>query len=402
MDKVNGGVSPGRARCTRYTNKIKKAQPLLDRQYDRRTDELGAEHLKKVENEVAVLDQMTEFLVQKKFGKTKDHQDEVKELEEEIAASWDRYQTNIHARAAAAAQSPAAARRPPPVQDSQSVKLVSETNPDTLTHDLSAGELRIWCRKYEAYCHASNMQLPRNQVQQAYLLNCLDSELYVRLTSSIAATTPVIVAMNSCLNPLTNIFRQKYPLLLRRKTFFQLQQKTGQDESAFVKHLKAAAAEVDFQGMNLEDALCLVTISGLKDSRLREKLSKLENPTMPTFSVLIDAHMHAKATAGGSAAAAAASAASTNKGQEKKKNSSNNNNSRPPLSDTEKKRRTIMKGKCYRCGSPDHMANACNVAKDVKCKKCNTTGHTAAACISGQARATYERENTSQNSTLAR
>ena len=27
---------------------------------------------------------------------------------------------------------------------------------------------------------------------------------------------------------------------------------------------------------------------------------------------------------------------------------------------------------CYRCGSPDHMANACNVAKDVKCKKCNT------------------------------
>ena len=61
-----------------------------------------AEHLKKAENEVAVLDQITLFLVQKTFEK-----DEVKELEEEIAASWDRYQTNIHARAAAAAaQSP--------------------------------------------------------------------------------------------------------------------------------------------------------------------------------------------------------------------------------------------------------------------------------------------------------
>ena len=34
-----------------------------------------------------------------------------------------------------------------------------------------------------------------------------------------------------------------------------------------------------------------------------------------------------------------------------------------------------MKGKCYSCGSPEHMANACIVAKDVKCKKCNTTGH---------------------------
>ena len=37
--------------CTRYTNKIEKAQPLLDKQYDRRTDELVAENLKKAENE---------------------------------------------------------------------------------------------------------------------------------------------------------------------------------------------------------------------------------------------------------------------------------------------------------------------------------------------------------------
>ena len=59
------------------------------------------------------------------------------------------------------------------------------------------------------------------------------------------------------------------PLLLRRKTFFQLQQ---QDERSFVEHLKAAAGEADIQGMNLEDALCLVTISGLKDSRFRVNL----------------------------------------------------------------------------------------------------------------------------------
>ena len=39
--------------CTRYTNKIEKAQPLSDKQYDRRTDELVAENLKKAENEVA-------------------------------------------------------------------------------------------------------------------------------------------------------------------------------------------------------------------------------------------------------------------------------------------------------------------------------------------------------------
>ena len=40
--------------------------------------------------------QIAEFLVQKKFEKAKDHQDEVKELEDEVTASWDRYKTNIY------------------------------------------------------------------------------------------------------------------------------------------------------------------------------------------------------------------------------------------------------------------------------------------------------------------
>ena len=39
-----------------------------------------------------------------------------------------------------------------------------------------------------------------------------------------------------------------------------------------------------------------------------------------------------------------------------------------------------MKGKCYRCGSGEHMANSCSVAKHVKCRSCNATGHIAAVC----------------------
>ena len=95
---------------------------------------------------------------------------------------------------------------------------------------------------------------------------------------------------------LADIFKQKYPLLLRIKTFFQLQQQSGQDERAFVEHLKATAAKADIQGMNLEDALCLVTISGLKDSWANWRTRPCQ-----LFKVLTDAHMHTKATAGGAA-----------------------------------------------------------------------------------------------------
>ena len=52
------------------------------------------------------------------------------------------------------------------------------------------------------------------------------------------------------------------------------------------------------------------------------------------------------------------------------------------MSDAEKKRRQVMKGKCFRCGSSDHFANNCSLAKDIKCKKCSVQGHLAAACVS--------------------
>ena len=70
-------------------------------------------------------------------------------MEVEVAAAWDQYTTNINTRAAAAyaPASPAAAKRPSPAADSNTVKLVTELKPDTLSHDASAGELRIWCRK---------------------------------------------------------------------------------------------------------------------------------------------------------------------------------------------------------------------------------------------------------------
>ena len=239
---------------TRYKNKVSKSQPLLAKAYDCTTNEIVTENIRKAENEVGAIGMISEFLVQKKYKKAKDHLHEVEELEVEVSASRDRYTTNIEVRAAAAnTPAPSAARRPPSAADSNSVKLVTQLKPDTLSRDASAGELCIWCRKYEAYYQASNMQLARNQVQQAYLLNCLDSELYLRLTSAIAATMPVLGAGASCLTMLANIFCQKYPLLLRRKKFFVMEQQSGQDEQAFLESIKAAAGEADIQGMALED-----------------------------------------------------------------------------------------------------------------------------------------------------
>ena len=99
------------------------------------------------------------------------------------------------------------------------MKLIGELKPDNLTHDSSAGDLRVWRKKFESYYAALNLQLCRLSVQQDYLLNCLDRELSLQLDSSIQATTPVLGAGVTCLSILTGIFEKKYPLL---KNFFSM------------------------------------------------------------------------------------------------------------------------------------------------------------------------------------
>ena len=180
--------------------------------------------------------------------------------------------------------------------------------------------------------------------------------------------------------------------------FFQLQQQQGQDEREFLESLKAAANEADIEGMSVHDALCLALVSGLRDTKLREKLSELEDPSLPSFSALIDAHMHSKATAGQSAVGNRTAGQNQNK---KINNNKSGSAANKGPSEAEKKRRAFMKGKCFRCGSAEHFANACNLAKDIKCRKCGATGHIVAACAQGQARASEENQQVSSSGSLA-
>ena len=53
--------------------------------------------------------------------------------------------------------------------------------------------------------------------------------------------------------------------------------------------------------MTIQDALYMMLVAGIRDVRLKEKLSELVEPTLPAFTTIIDAHLHAKATAGNTA-----------------------------------------------------------------------------------------------------
>ena len=98
----------------KYLGKVCSLMNLLDKLFDRRSEEKTEELPTKAENQVAALSQYSKILMQKKYEKAKEHLEEVDKLE---AGMWDLFNKNAHKRSAAPPASPAAARRPPPVSD---------------------------------------------------------------------------------------------------------------------------------------------------------------------------------------------------------------------------------------------------------------------------------------------
>ena len=63
-----------------------------------------------------------------------------------------------------------------------------------------------------------------------------------------------------------------------------------------------------------------------------------------------------------------------------KKGGVRNQRSSSSLSEEEKKRRKIFKGKCFRCGSAEHMQPACKLLSLNKCNICRQPGHISPVC----------------------
>ena len=112
-------------------------------------------------------------------------------MDKEVEILWKEVSTKAHVRNQAAAQRNPVLEAVGPARDQENtgaMKLVAELKPDVLSQDATAEKLRIWVKKFEAYYHASNMQVAQIAVQQAYLRNIT---LVLQLDSTVQQTTPI-------------------------------------------------------------------------------------------------------------------------------------------------------------------------------------------------------------------
>lgn len=356
---------------TRCVNKCLKLETMITNNFTRAASEKFLEDLKQAEQQLAFMSQIADYLTARNHATADAHRREVAEQETTVADLWATIYQALSDNAGNAQAAPAPA--------GNAVKPVSDLKPQVLAHDSDAATFSIWKRQFRAYFSASNMAVARAADQQAYLLTCLDNDLSKYVMRNSTDTTPILAAGNAhtCTSILNTYFEQRYPALVKRKLFFAARQKDGQTEEDYCEELRSLADEADIANMTLEDSLCLMYITGLRDVELVKRLGEIEDPTIRQMDAIIRAHANSKATT-------AATSRATKANQGKKSGQPGGT----PMSDWEKKRRAGIEGKCYRCGSNTHRQPACTLDKKTKCTTCKRTGHVASVCGKPATRAT--------------
>ena len=277
-------------------------------------------------------------------------------------------------------------------------KPIMALKPDKLGFDDNLGAYRRWKQRYTSFHQSSNFRILSIPDQQAFLLSCIDDDIANRIIRVVSETTPVLpnAAGNpSCFDVIDGLFREKNPVLLRRVHFLNYKQTEGQDGINWREELRNIADDADVDEMTTADLFCVLYVMGVKDNALREKLLELQNPTIEKFDRAVDAYDQAKKQLAEMKRPATASSSSRGKNTGKTDSKrqprgsaggGNAGNNIPP-SREEIKRREMLQGRCFRCGSANHMLPDCTQQPHRTCGICGRKGHSKGACSKNSANA---------------
>jgi|GEM_PF-5651837 len=80
------------------------------------------------------------------------------------------------------------------VQRAGTINPKNDLRPKCLNEEYTFAQVREWKAEYTAYYESSDMRLLQNKSAQAYLMQCVEGNLKLRLREEISDTTPVLPA----------------------------------------------------------------------------------------------------------------------------------------------------------------------------------------------------------------
>ena len=182
------------------------------------------DRLEKLGKHTHRISDISKYLVTLKYGKARDHSDEVKDFKEVLESVPRKSSPFSMTVMLLLQQLQPLFKLPLFLVLLLNLPLPSSSLKSSLTTLLP---LLSWKKQFRAYFDSAQLgALPCSQ-QQAYLCNCLDTVLRARIDQEATGTTPVyspIVGLFMCIAILDNTFLEAYPIHIRRKHFFDARQ----------------------------------------------------------------------------------------------------------------------------------------------------------------------------------
>ncbi len=199
-------------------------------------------------------------------AKIRAHEDEIADACANAYARDDgRGRAPIAAAAAAAAAAPAHVPVP---------KVIEALKPAKLSKDATPAEFRVWREQFKAFFEASNLDVATPSQQLAYVKILVDDHLVGKINAAKNDRTNGV----ACLDILCNIFKAKYPVIVKRVAYFNVKQENGEPFSETVTRMKNQAIDADIDRLDIDGVKVLRYLTAVKDEKLLKELIDVSNP----------------------------------------------------------------------------------------------------------------------------
>lgn len=277
-------------------------------------------------------------------------------------------------------------------------KLNNALKPPELTKSYSAAEFRHWRDRFRAYYNDSNIVVCKPEIQQQYLVQCLDQDIGCRLHAAVQRNWPIYdepLCAGNCMEELVTIFNSIHPLPIRRLDLIRLKREQGEEWGAWSARLKAAAREADLATFHADDLIALLFMVNSNAPALEEEFAKLPNPTLAAVenagnvwqrratirNELKSAEKAQKAAAQEKATVQQARGQQQQQQQQQPQQQKSQGKGGRKKDKGQTKKSLV--GKCYACGDTSHSIRECANRHTFTCDACGRKGHKASVCMRG-------------------
>ena len=273
-------------------------------------------------------------------------------------------------------------------------KAVPALKPELLTSDHSMALMLQWLDTTYTYWVGSKFERDELCVQQATFFNLMKPDLQLLMREEV---TPVLIipppdwktlpdkVTPSCFKVVIRHWLIRHPLVATRLQFFRHRQAEGQKFSEFIAKHQELSKGCDLEEMKPEDIFVMTLLAGCVDEDMLDELLKINGGKPEDRRQIIEKaeEVEARRSASSTIMGKTGEVSALTGHQKRKQQAMAPKQPGPGTRGSQKPFPAAAQGRCFSCGSKNHLRRDCKVDKDkLSCTHCKTRGnHDSCICL---------------------